>query len=110
MESRKENFACLCPFQSHGYLNRIYFPHEKCVSERICKKIIFIKCVATPEGPKSENRNQPELKTASLYGMEATPRCNAFHTDRRYKHAIFTKLDATECSSTLATIKSENRT
>ena len=33
-------------------------------------KIIFIKRVATPEGPKSENRNQLELKTASLYGME----------------------------------------
>ena len=56
--------------ESHGYLNRIYFPHEKCVSERICTKIIFIKRVATPEGPKSGNRNQLELKTASLYGIE----------------------------------------
>ena len=33
-------------------------------------KIIFIKRVATQEGPKSENRNKLELKTALLYGME----------------------------------------
>ena len=38
--------------------------------EWIFTKIIFIKRVATPEGPKSENRNQLELKTASLSGME----------------------------------------
>ena len=34
-------------------------------------KIIYVKTVATPEGPKSENRNQMELKIASWGGMEA---------------------------------------
>ena len=33
-------------------------------------KIMFIHRVAPPEGPKSENRNQLELKTVSLYVME----------------------------------------
>ena len=67
-------------------------------------KSIFIKRVATPEGPKSENRNQLELKTASLYGMETdvspwklTLAAMHSHTDRGYKHSILTKLDATEC-------------
>ena len=40
-------------------------------------KIIFIKRVAPPEGPKSENRNKLELKTASLYCCGAGRRWRA---------------------------------
>ena len=65
MTSGSERKACGVPFNTQGLQNSIHFSHEKCFSSDFTK-IIYVKTVATPEGPKVKTKNRNELKKKTL--------------------------------------------